>query len=452
MKNNAPFLQRISASSLDCPLSYNVYKFQPEKGQYAACCDADQYNFDVDLFEQLGENYFILDPRLIDRKKSLKDNIRHTDCAACWSKEDAGLLSMRQTLGFTSNTLNMKYDVNKAYPNRFELWMNSTCNLGCFMCHNGNSNTLRKIWYDVPDTRGYSSKGYDENHSKSNYVANGYKVRFEKAMIKFICDTLETSNQTITIAYLGGEPTLHSEMYDHVDTFIEAASKRPLGTTKIEIVTNGTSKDKLNERFYAMMQKYKDAGWITKIMLSQDGSDEYANVRHGADFEQIRKNYSNWIKSDSVIDEITSHTVLSNLNVPYIDKFADYICDTIEQNFGNDNTKLTISFNTLIEPEWMKILSLPKTYAEEPIYRAIERFKKLNDKYTSNLFFINIQKLQNVLDILPEEISQEEANYVFEKCKYVANRYKMMYNGWDMFETFPHMKQFAYDYGIDLDK
>ena len=34
---------------------------------------------------------------------------------------------------------------------------------------------------------------------------------------------LATQKQPLTIAYLGGEPTLHSEMYDHADEFIEAA-------------------------------------------------------------------------------------------------------------------------------------------------------------------------------------------------------------------------------------
>ena len=75
----------------------------------------------------------------------------------------------------------------------------------------------------------------------------------------------------VSIAYLGGETYTHSEMYDHADEFIEAAKDAVASGSQIryEIVTNGTSKEKLSERVMTLFKKYHDAGWMTRVMLSQ---------------------------------------------------------------------------------------------------------------------------------------------------------------------------------------
>ena len=52
-------------------------------------------------------------------------------------KESQGIASMRHTLALTISLLNhqnLYLDVNKSYPNRIELWMNSTCNLLMLLC------------------------------------------------------------------------------------------------------------------------------------------------------------------------------------------------------------------------------------------------------------------------------------------------------------------------------
>lgn len=434
-------------NNLDCPMSYTVYKFQPERGEFSACCDARAYKFNEEIFNDLGTNYFEKHPTLIERKTQLKEGIRHSDCVQCWEKEDEGMISMRTGVGKAHKFDGKDLLATKSYPERAELWMNSTCNLGCFMCHNGNSNTLRKIWHKIPDTRGYDGASHDKMYT-TKYYTEGYKDKFETHMLSFIKTKLENMDDDFTVAYLGGEPTLHFEMYDHVDMFIEAASKRKGGIPKIEIVTNGTSKDKLNERFYEMMKKYKEAGWATRIMLSQDGADKYADVRHGADFEQIRRNFSRWLSKDGLIDEVTSFTVLSNLNLPYIDKMVDYMSDTILKNFDENSTHLNIHFNSLTDPKWMKVKYLPRKYATESIDRALDNFVKLKDKFGYHIV-LNYSLFENMYDILPDEISQEDAEFIFKNYKYVAKRYKEVYN-WDMFETFDHLKPFAKEYGIDL--
>ena len=154
--------RKIDDDLLDCAQSYTVFKFQPEIGAFSACCDADLINYDHESFLELGAGYFDKHPDLVQRKLDLRNNIKNKQCSQCWKKEDQGIKSMRQTLAPTDSMLNHQnpyLGIDESYPNRIELWMNSTCNLGCFMCHIGNSNTLRKIWHEDYDTYGNDGKG-----------------------------------------------------------------------------------------------------------------------------------------------------------------------------------------------------------------------------------------------------------------------------------------------------
>lgn len=446
----------IDDSVLDCGQASSVFKFQPEIGAYSACCDAELINYDHESFLKLGIDYFDLHPNLVKRKQDLRNNIRNDQCSLCWKKEDQGIKSMRQTLApvecWGANHQNPYLDINKSYPSRIELWMNSTCNLGCFMCHLGNSNTLRKIWFKDYDVHGNDGYGFDEWLSKSNFSKNNMQEEFTTNVTEWTKRAIaDKRNGTLTIAYLGGEPTLHSEMFDHADSFIEA-SKDAVATgckRKISITTNGTSKDKLNERFYTMFQKYKSAGWQTDIMLSQDGVDEAAQVRHGANSVQIMKNYNKWISPDSVLDSVNHFTVLSNLNFPYAHNLFHRLKDAIDKNYADTKRiekRLTLSFNPCIEPLWMQIKYLPTRYAEPSAAECVKVYEYLASTYAihtdSGIF-------DSVLNRTEDNPTQEEMNYYFETLHYVQRIYKKTYPTWSFYKNFPHLIELSNDYGIE---
>lgn len=436
-------------SQLHCPMAYSVYKFQPEYGDFSACCDAKSFRFDKDLFNKLNINYFTHHPRLIERKQNLYDNIKHDDCSGCWIKEDLGLDSMRKIQGvWTELYGNRTLEVDKAYTDRIELWMNSTCNLGCFMCHLGNSNTLRKIWYDDPDTRGRVGKNVERWAANTEYNSL-YKPLFVQYMKYFIRDSIMNHSITnyLTISYLGGEPTLHDEMYEHADEFIEYSRESIAKgkVLKIEIVTNGTSKPRVTERVLEMFQKYKNAGWNTRIMLSQDATDQHSQVRFNADFNMIKSNFQNWITDDRV-DEITSFTVLSNLNLPYLEKMSQYFLESIK--FNQNKKRINIHFNTLIDPKWMRVNYLPKKYAVDSIKQSISTLEEIN-KLDPHVW-INYQLLNSVASTLPESISQSDVEFIFKNYKYVESVYKKSYPEFSFKNSFPHLIPFAEEYGIDI--
>ena len=448
-------------NNLDCGQAYSVYKFHPEYGAFSACCDAKNVKYNHKLFVKLGKDYFDKHPDVVRTKKDLRNNIRNSKCDLCWQKEAQGIKSMRQSKGINDvpqNHQNPHLDVEKSYPSRIELWTKSICNLGCFMCHLGNSNTLRKIWYNDLDMHGNNGVGYDHwikeiEYNKKNML-NEFNIELEKWIVDKISDP---RNATITIAYLGGEPTLHNEMFEHADKFIKAAQpvfidKRKNIERKISIVTNGTSKDALNVRFYNMFEKYVEAGWVVKVMVSQDGTDDAAQVRHGTNSEQVIKNYSNWMAPESVVQELTHFTVLSNLNFPYVHKLLYKIRDTIDKHYADNpdilsrDKQLTIDFNPCMEPSWMQIRYLPKKFVVTATTESIKIFEYLNKNYNINL---DEDIFRSMFAVTEESPAQQDVEEYFEKLHYVQQAYRKTYLDWDFYKNFPHLVEFASDYGIE---
>lgn len=444
---------------LDCGQSYSVYKFQPEIGAFSACCDSDLINYDHENFVKLGKDYFDKHPSLVQRKLDLRNNIRNIQCSQCWKKEDNGIKSMRQVLARADSPeshQNPYLDTNKSYPNRIELWMNSTCNLGCFMCHIGNSNTLQKIWWKDNDEYGNDGFGYQQWTNNSHYNQNNMKEEFTSTLENWILDVIsDNKNGDITIAYLGGEPTLHNEMFEHTDKFIKAAENAISDgcTRKISITTNGTSKDRLNERFYNMYKKYKAAGWKTRITLSNDAVGEASQVRHGANPTQIMHNYNNWVSPESVIQDVSHFTVLSNLNFPYAHNLAYKIRDIIDNHYENNpesiisnEKRIQLSFNTCIAPQWLQIQYLPKKFVEYSAQECIKVYDYLKETY--NLPILD-DVYHSVLNRIEENPSQEDVEFYFERLHRVQSVYRKTHPTWNFYNNFPHLTEFANDYGIE---
>jgi hypothetical protein len=201
-----------------------------------------------------------------------------------------------------------------------------------------------------------------------------------------------------------------------------------------------------------MFEKYVEAGWVVKVMVSQDGTDDAAQVRHGANSEQIMKNYSNWMAPESVVQELTHFTVLSNLNFPYVHKLLYKIRDTIDKHYADNpdilsrDKQLTIDFNPCMEPSWMQIRYLPKKFVVTATTESIKIFEYLNKNYNINL---DEDIFRSMFAVTEESPAQQDVEEYFEKLHYVQQAYRKTYLDWDFYKNFPHLVEFASDYGIE---
>lgn len=430
-------------NSLHCSLPYTVYKFLPEVGEFSACCDAAAFTFDAGLFSKLGSNYFSHHPKLIQRKIDLNNGVRSVDCVNCWKKEDNGIRSMRNILGDSE----ISFNPEQINPRRIELWMSSMCNLGCFMCNLGNSSTLRKIWKSDRSTSNHDGIGYDIWVNNLDYTKTSNIDNFKQKLLNFTVSAIQNTNENfLCIAYLGGEPTLHDEMYDHADIFIEAGKDIiKTKTLMIELTTNATSKDKLSERFYNMFKKYKNAGWNTRIKLSFDAVGKEAQVRHGVDEDQVKRNFENWILPESCVDMLIVFNVVSGLNIVTIDKYVKYLHETA-QKFDLSTKSLSIHFNYLLDPKWMDVNNIPKKYYIHQLQSAIEMLRLLKANYKN--IKIHDEVLIDIFNKPEITISQQENKNFFNTLDYVNTVYKKSYPDWDFYTHFEFLSTYKKDCGL----
>lgn len=449
---------------LHCIQTYSVFKFQPEKLSFTACCDTNNFQWDQETFDLLGDNYFIHHPQLIKRRENLKNNIKHPDCKKCWKSEELNLPSARLR-AFTDHNVTWGIDMSKFYPKeivdntasfvkRIEIWPESTCNLGCHMCNQGNSTILQKIWRNDPDTRGFKG-GIFVPLSKRNPE---YFKKYMSAMYNFVSDSIKSENtESLTVAYLGGEPTIQPAIYNDAEKLIEMGKQRPFEKILcFSVVTNGNAKPVLNNKLLSLYENYWSNRWMGTLMLSQDAVGDQAQVRHLSDPEIVRNNFCSYLASPYIKD-VTSFTVLSNLNLPYIDKMAKYLSDSIlntsfpymKSSKGRiTRKKVHINFNTLTDPDWMMLRHLPKRYAIDSVNRALDIFNDMEEKHDKTMLDLNISisNLKQQTNTLLEEPSSDSINYFIQTINYVESIYDKNYPGFNFNDHFPHVKDIRKKY------
>jgi len=456
-------------NDLHCLQTYNVFKFQPEKLNFTACCDTESIPWNQEIYDQLGDDYFMYHPALLKRQEDLKNNIKPLDCIKCWTCEEHGLPSARLRT-FDDYNATWGTDVTKFWPKeklnnetnfvkRIEIWPESTCNLGCHMCHIGNSTILQKIWSEDHDVRG--NKG-----GVKKPLSNGhpYIERYLKSMKNFISQCIKANvSNTLTIAYLGGEPTIQQSMYTDAKELIEMGKYKAEDKILVfSVVTNGNAKPSLNNKLLNLYRDYRKNNWTTSIMVSQDAVGDQAQIRHLSNPEIVKNNFCSYIASPYIKD-ITSFTVLSNMSLPYIDKMAKYISDSILNTkippittlgstwagfpFPTDNSslrkKININFNTLTNPDWMMLRYLPKKYAIDAVKRAIEIFEELEEKHDKNRIdlMIKIENLKQQSDTLKEDVPINEIKTFLRTTRYIESVYSKYYPNYNFDNYFPHLKQ-----------
>ena len=119
--------------------------------------------------------------------------------------------------------------------------------------------------------------------------------------------------------------------------------------------------------------------------------------------------------------------------------------EAITNNY-NDDKKLSISFNTLIQPKWMQIQYLPRKFALHQSEYAKQLFDKLDAKY-DNIYY---QKglFENIVGTLQDRPDDEKIRYFFETLDYTNRIYQKTYPDWDFYAQFPHLDQIKEMYGI----
>lgn len=166
---------------------------------------------------------------------------RAPECVHCWRTEDAGQISMRQSVN--QNRWHM-IDFDQPKIKQVKLNTGNTCNISCMMCFNSVSSSYEKLWstdvtWIMPEKKLETLK-YD--HLMQDYI-------------------LDHAGDIEVIEVLGGEPLFNKQFIQLAENL--AASGAAEHMTMI-IITNGTL---LTQRLIDLFRKFKK----TVFAVSVDG-------------------------------------------------------------------------------------------------------------------------------------------------------------------------------------
>jgi hypothetical protein len=178
-------------------------------------------------------------------------------------------------------------------------------------------------------------------------------------------------------------------------------------------------------------------------MLSQDAIGQQSQVRFLSNTKRVQGNWKNFL-NNPVLAKVISFTVLSNLNLPYIDQMAQFHWDSME-GFSRKDLQLDINFNSLDHPRWMQVEYLPRRYAEDAIKRADAIYNRFRERWPFAEGFWGI--FESVTAALPESVTDEKAEFYFSELNRIQKIYNRQYPNFRFAQTFPHLVRYAEDYG-----
>lgn len=289
------------------------------------CGEAREFDRDIPLQD------FFSSPRLRELRRALANGERPAHCSSCWMQEEQGRLSTRK---FTLNLYNNKLGNEALHqlleesranhfvvqkPLKVDIKSSSHCNLACRMCASDNSS---KLWREYDANR--------EALKDFEYYYEFARPQYAKEAKRYdINEWLQVSDQIKYLNISGGEPTLHPEVLQLLESYEKSGY-----ADKIEVTfnSNGTH---FNEELFNKLKSYREV----RIYMSLDGTGSiYEYIRYPGKWEHTRHSIPR-IKeffADSPHVEIyvsPTYQILNILNLTDIYRW----CDSLDLEWLNDS-------------------------------------------------------------------------------------------------------------------
>jgi hypothetical protein len=294
-----------------------------------------------------------------DMMKTLRTNCLNdqpTDiCSKCYETEEHGFTwSLRKNLNinFAEKYFDRVLDTNDDGSHddpRLYYWdirFNNLCNMKCRSCG--------------PE---FSSQWFDD--AKQLYAFGG---KAYKGLPDTFWETALPLIQNVEYAYFaGGEPLITDEHYRMLQTWIDAGNTN----LRIDYTTNFSKMSLGNKHVFDYWNQFKNVN----VGASLDASyarGEY--MRKGTVWNDIVKNRRDMIKECPDTGFFLAPTI-SAYNVWH---FPDFHREWLEEGLVN---QYSINLNTLLEPDYMRIQSLPYELKREIANKWEKHIEWLDDNF-----------------------------------------------------------------------
>ncbi len=302
-------------------------------GSIRPCCRYKQHNKQTDYKMPNIRNKDLIEVWQGDEMQKLRkafiDGDEPDECEWCWTEEDSGIRSFRQSY----NARPYDVDTSSIYadpPVMFDLKLSNVCNFKCRMCGPTASSMILKEM---------KSQGKKFPH-ESYYVSN--KILGTPNEKMFFDDLIYVKEIELT----GGEPFFSAENKKLIQKIAQAENAPNI---KIHITTNGSIYDTKTLDALATFER------VTLALSIDDIGPRLEYQRSGAVWDTIRSNVDK-IKSNYPQFKIDAYRTINIFNIWYLKELDDYCVDN----------NINLVSGLLHEPSYLSIKNL-HSYAKSEI-------------------------------------------------------------------------------------
>lgn len=314
-----------------CPAPWN-HVCVNTNGANRLCCNSitSEKKF-IDNFE----DYWMNDLQSI--RKQLLQGLKPKECQSCWTKEEQGIKSLRESfienyksrnewIDFLDNLDNVK-----EYPVELDLKLGNYCNLSCRMCTSYSSSTYASEFKKIFKETGID---YGLNPEEKNYIQSKWydSEEFNNLLTKII------DNGLTRLKFTGGEPLMVPSVKKILNYCVNNNKAKNI---EIVIITNGTL---IDNEWIDLLKQFK----FVSLIVSVDGVDEVYNyIRHPSDWNDFVNKLE--LMKDCGLYKMLAFT-LQTYNVLDIENIIN-----LSRKYDFD-----LSLNILNEPNYLDIKYIPK--------------------------------------------------------------------------------------------
>lgn len=319
-------------------------------GEYRSCCEIDHGKSDF-----LGTKKYAWPDHLPQHwnnseyvqylREGLTAGVRLPECHKCWSKEDAGQRSQRQTVNatvaknydFESSWLQSYFKRKNDYDQDLlvsaDVQVTNLCNFGCIMCGPGSSSYLYRRWRRDQEHPSIKKQLKIMPVGYLDQIRETYVSRNNYDLLQHILD-----QNPRYLKIIGGEPLLDQQLMSVLcNQHHDQKSK-----IKLYITTNGSMDISAAQERLA---GYQEIFWI--VSLESVGKlQDY--VRKGSVWTDIERN----------IDRFIANYGQKNLYIAYVIQSLTLLGLPSLLSWAKQRN-IPVATSLLAEPECLSLKSVP---------------------------------------------------------------------------------------------
>ena len=284
------------------------------------------------------------------RRKIWEDDQKLPECSVCWREEETfysewhndhrdELPSKRrkENQKWLHKEHKLKETVQEIVKNPriryYDIRLSNLCNLKCRMCWPHFSSQI------VKEQKVFAQQGLPTHYN--NYdIVEWDTTRLWNSINEGIVDIEE-------ITFVGGEPTLHDEMYELIDKLVQNNLANKI---RLKLTSNLTN---IQQRFLDLLHKFNKV----EINGSIDGVGEVNNyIRYPSNWNTIEKNIDRLLSISNVQLNLTP--VIQIYNIMHLDRLTRWYTEKwIQEQLGS---RFILSYDLLYDPNYLSAKQLNK--------------------------------------------------------------------------------------------